>query len=190
MEDRHPDAESMQASVWLHLQNLKKLAKIVKQVAVILHSRALDGLCRCAGYSDYSDALRQPRPLFISSSDWRRKLSEEFGLAEDEFLPTADLLVWYSRIFVSRGWQAAAHVRLSDRASADVLCQDDPTDETIPSSVSHEGSVVDRIAQREPLSRAGMPPQNTSFDELIPESVSHEQTVVDRIRQAKPRVRG
>lgn len=39
MEDRQIDPEAMQAPAWLHLQNLKKLAKIVKQVAVTVHSK-------------------------------------------------------------------------------------------------------------------------------------------------------
>ena len=42
------DTGSARADLWLHLANLKKLAKLVKAVAVVLHSRALDGLCSIA----------------------------------------------------------------------------------------------------------------------------------------------
>lgn len=114
---------------------------------------------------------------------------KEFALTEDELLPEADLLVWYSRIFVSRGRQAARGTLGHLGSSADVLCQANLTDESIPRSVSPESSIAGLIAQREPLSYAGIPRQSSYFDERIPESVSHEETLVDQIRQTKPRVR-
>ncbi len=175
-------SKPMQAPVWLHLQNLKKLAKIVKEMALVLHVRALDGLCRCAGYSDYPDALRDPRPLSISFAEWRRGLAQEFGLADDELLPDSELLEWYSRIFVDRGWQAA-QTRRGVRVSPGGCSYQDEIEETVPLSVNHEETVVDRIGLKKPCSSADFPLQDISFDERIPTSANHEATVVDRIRR-------
>ena len=135
--------------LWLHLPNLKKLAKIVKEVAVVLHGRALDGLCRAAGYEHYTDALHRPRALSVSVDEWRRRLAQEFELDDGELLEPSELLAWYPRVFVERGWHAA-ELRLGARArQLGASIQDDAGDcEAMPPTIDHQQTLVDGIWQK------------------------------------------
>ncbi len=146
MRDGVPAEDERPEQRWLHLQNAKKLAKVVKRSAVVLHSRALNGVCRSAGYVDYSDALQSPRPVPVSFEEWKRRLDEEFDRGGAELLPPDELLKWFGRVFVERGWEAAqlrrgSHIRSIDAPQPDL----DDDEKPVPLTVDHERTMVDGL---------------------------------------------
>jgi hypothetical protein len=140
-----------QEDVWLHLANLKKIAKILKNVALVLHCTALDRICRTAGYADYPDALHHPRALNISLDDWRERLVQEFEMPLDEILSDEESAVWFSRLFVQRGRAAAlerVHSTGYPQPRSEAL-DEDLEDQSISDLAHHERTVVDFIRRRE-----------------------------------------
>lgn len=142
------DRDQMPAELWLHLPNLKKLAKVVREAAVVLHGRALNGLCRAAGYEDYNDALHHPKALSVSLEEWCRCVSREFDLGKDDLLPIGELQAWYPRIFVRRGWDAAQLRRGAPNLHLLPSAQDDEEScQSIPRGVDHRETIVDGMQQ-------------------------------------------
>ncbi|MEJ8814268.1 hypothetical protein WKW77_24500 [Variovorax ureilyticus] len=150
-EDQKSSDGQHQEDVWLHMAHLKMLAKVLKNVALVLHCTALDRLCRTAGFTDYPDALHHPRALGITFDDWCERLAQEFGMPLDEILSDEESGEWFARLFVQRGRTAAlerGHSTEYPQRRPEAL-EEDLEDQSISNLANHERTVVDSIRRRE-----------------------------------------
>jgi hypothetical protein len=141
--------------LWLRLGHAKKLARVLRKVAVVQLSQALEAICRSAGYANHNDAFHHPHTICISPEDWRLRLADQLGLDPDDVLSRAEFSLWYSRLFAPRGRLAAEHrlgqedQGIGEEFAPVVAAESDG----IPLNVDHERTIVDSLFERPPRRR-------------------------------------
>lgn len=135
---------------WFHVTTSNAFAKhVVKRVLRdITASQAKECVARSAGFEGMADALERPRKIDMSFDEWVSRLEETLAIGADELLSREELRQWYLRLFVTHspmclgpGPHGGIQSRVTDRAT-----ETDEDPHYIPTSVSHEQTVVDRIA--------------------------------------------